>query len=280
MDEVKQFNDPHFQQKKELERDDPPAQEDSIPGMKELKEEEVSMPTTAVVDEPPDPEPERSKAELQMEEMQREIRALRGQVQNLQETGPGSNEEFLADQGASGYPWQYYRRPDGWIVCAPGGAGPSGKRNTGAYSRYVSSGWQPIDAYGPCPVPTSTSLAVTMAPLLRRGGEKEFPVDQILEYGWHINPPYVGLSFPQIDKIYESLKHFACEECDTELWANGEDEQDVVRLSRVAFSHLRGTHEYTRREANLMLEEQDLPPFGRFAREQARAARRPTAVVE
>ncbi len=190
-----------------------------------------------------------------------------------------------ADGSSGGYPWQFYRNPvrkdhlqSGWIVTGPGGATPTGKRNVGAYSKYVQRGLKPITNYGPAPIPSQVygmRPGSAFVPIFEGGGAREFPVSQILAHKWHINPPIHGLVFPQIEEAGEEVLHFMCDDCDWEFYFVKEDNIGA----RVCFQHLRkdtgdGKHGYRREEAALALQSQGLPYLGRFAGQAEEAARK------
>src|SRR5581483_4996830 len=89
---------------------------------------------------------------------------------------------------AAQYLWTYWRRPDGWIVVAPGW--------DTEIANYVKQGWVLLSDYGQftqndsCPLPGQRAPRrwdVHQEPyrgILTAGGSAEFDVQQIVELGW------------------------------------------------------------------------------------------------
>jgi hypothetical protein len=209
-----------------------------------------------------------------MGKLQAEIAQLRAQVSDIQQAPTGGGA--VIDSGPSGYPWQYFKRPsDGdqadWIVYAPGGANERGQRDSGAFVQYMTKGMKPITGYGNCAPPSayhSLGPGAPFVPMLERGGAREFPASQVLTYKWHIAPPLEGVVFPQYEAVKDRVRHFECEDCDRyDMWMLDDD----TETGMACFRHLRsntedGRHEYSRREATLILREQGVPfNAGRFA---------------
>ena len=218
-----------------------------------------------------------AKMQARIEELERK--------QIVQPTSPAQQNRDEA-QGPSGYPWQYYRRPDrstpgqpdpgaGWIVVGPGGAGEvTGKRDVSAYTAYIQKGEIPINEYGSCPVPGTNPTVRDIRsggvfrPMLEKGGGKEFPASQILAYAWHVNPPLPGLTFPQVEDVRDKILHFICPDCDRSTWLLDDDAETM----QSCFRHLRtntgdGRHAYPREEASMYLESLGFPAMAKFAAE-------------
>ena len=209
-----------------------------------------------------------------MGRLQEEITELRGQVSNLQNAPTGGG--VVTASGPSGYPWQYYRRSStgdhaSWIVYAPGGANDRGQRDSGSFVQYMTKGMKPITGYGNCSPPSAyheLGPGAPFVPMLERGGAREFPASQVLTYKWHLDPPLKGCVFPQYEAVKDRVRHFECEDCDRyDMWMLDDD----METGMACFRHLRsntndGRHEYSRREATLILKEQGVPfSAGRFA---------------
>ena len=211
--------------------------------------------------------------------MQQEIARLTSEVGRLRTAGQAAQDSKEA--GPSGYPWQYYKRPDtgpgagphgeaaGWVMLAPGGAAPkSGRRDVGAYVHYTGGkGFLPLTSYGVAPVPLGYGPSGNdFIPMLERGGAVEFPLSQVLTYRWHIRPPVAGLKFPAYEAHKDQARHFVCEDCEVELWFADTDTITV----RAALRHLLrpnrdGSHGYKREEAHKILTDQGItPPGGRM----------------
>jgi hypothetical protein len=107
--------------------------------------------------------------------------------------------------------WRYYRKADGGITLAPGW--PVQMAN------YVMKGMVCLPQYGGYPNGFTRNVPIEMPngqvaylrnwrsnlnpylPLLYKGGAKEFTAKQLLQMGWHRNPPLKGLKFPQLKKV-------------------------------------------------------------------------------
>lgn len=205
-------------------------------------------------------------------QLQEQISDLKGQLNNVAQ-GQASQQDGTMDLGPAGFPWQYYRRPDrglqaGWVIAAPGGATPSGKRSSGKFVRYMAKGMKPITAYGNCQPPSAyRDGGQQMVPMLRAGGAREFPAAQVLAHKWHIRPPLPGTVFPEYEKVKDHVRHFECDDCDFDIWMLEDDKETGM----ACFRHLRkdsgdGRHNYGRREATAILKEFGLPfSAGRYA---------------
>ncbi len=209
--------------------------------------------------------------------MQDQIRKLEGDVAK----GRVELQPRDGDRGESGLPWTYYKKPDGWVVCAPGGAASTGKfagvRSTTAYTTYLNKGFKHLSEYGPGSITAPPGATRHLGPghefvrLLQAGGAKEFDIKQVLAYNWHIRPPIAGITFPQYEEAKDQVLLFECPDCDYEFYALDDD----VEQQRSAFRHLRrnqddGRHGYPREEASMVLESQGFPTFARHAAEAKR----------
>ncbi len=248
---------------------EPVPAEDSIP----LAEQ--SEPTPSAPELPPavaqaaatgnlDPEVARVIAE-----MQTTITNLESRV-NANETATESGAD---EDGASGFPWQYYAKPNlgpeaNWIVSSPGGSAKGGRRNTGAYANRSARGFKPLMGYGVAPIPSDAPLpGQPFWSMIERGGAKEFPASQVLAYKWHQNPPVEGILFPQYELVKDTIKEFQCDECELELSFLPDD----TLSPRACFNHLRNTHEYPRSEAKAAMDAQGIKTIAPYAiRREAR----------
>jgi hypothetical protein len=148
----------------------------------------------------------------------------------------------------------YWRKPQtwpdvtarGWVGFGPGGPTPSGNRSTGSYNLYLKKGMQPITKYGYIEPPTTPEAVHSFLPMLRKGGAVEFPASQVVAYKWHLNPPIVGLKFPQYEAIKGDVLKFICEACGHTLYFLPADKQTAGENYR---AHLMVAHKYPFREA-------------------------------
>ena len=142
----------------------------------------------------------------------------------------------------------YYRRDDnGWIITAP--VWPS-YRSDMEFKGYVF-----LPQYGTWVHGTPwgntnrddrgigyNALQEPWRRIFARGGAKEFPVTQIIAYGWHRQPAYREVTFPQIKgvKIYD----LPCPECSRVFGSMTEDEA-VANLRTHLTSTVDRPHSYS-----------------------------------
>ena len=111
--------------------------------------------------------------------------------------------------------FMYWRKPDGWIVANPG--------HPMAFASRTKRGWTPLSQFGSF-VPGRASIDNQGVPYdaAREGWKmgfqvdsdgfaKEFKVEQIIAYGWHITPPYREVKFPQLEGM--EIPAYECPEC-------------------------------------------------------------------
>jgi hypothetical protein len=209
-----------------------------------------------------------------MGQMQRELDRLKLDLAQTRTAGPGAAQDAI-DSGPGGYPWQYYRRREdgglmsGWIVTAPGGAAPGGRRDAGSFALYSAKGHRPLMNYGVAPVPSDVHRpGGEYATFIQNGGAREFPAAQVVALKWHINPPIAGTVFPEYEKVKDQVKEFHCEECDFEIYFLPEDKA----VPRACFGHLRQSHQYNRTEATLVLRAQGITDIATSALDAATMA--------
>lgn len=131
--------------------------------------------------------------------------------------------------------YYYYRKPDGWIVSAAGWPQE--------YAKRIRQGWEALVQYGtftPGQVSRDTR-GVRFNPHLepwrvicQKGGAKEFLVEQVIAYNWHLAPPYKEVEFPQLEGVEVDV--LDCPECNVQPF------HDPQHLAQ----HLRIRHDYTR----------------------------------
>ena len=139
--------------------------------------------------------------------------------------------------------WGYIRMPDGWITIAPAEPLEASKR--------VARGQAYLKKYGQFqndPFETDANgqrWNVRDEPfrmIFQKGGEIEFPVDQIVAFNWHLRPPYREVSFPQLEGIY--WETYECPDCEKAIFTSMEPDtapQDMI-------AHLRLGHGWSRAE--------------------------------
>jgi len=116
--------------------------------------------------------------------------------------------------------WGYYRKRNGWIIQGP--TTPTNRSDMeymghtflpqyGQFqlgTREATSQPKAIDANG---VPWNPAME-SWRLIFQRGGAREFPIDQIVAYQWHIRPPYREVTFPQMQDV--EVFDIPCPECD------------------------------------------------------------------
>lgn len=159
----------------------------------------------------------------------------------------------------------YWRKPNGWVIAGPGWPQE--------YAKRIRHGWQHLGAYGsfvPGHLSRDTRGAAFSA--AREGWRvgfqtdsdgfaKEFPVEQIIAYGWHITPPYREVKFPQLDGI--EIETFECPEC----------VRLPFSLASSLATHLRIGHDYSRTDLTEYGREMDIDFTQKGSREQERELR-------
>ena len=76
----------------------------------------------------------------------------------------------------------YYRQPNGWITASP--------ITRLERVKYIERGWQHLGQYGAFDM-SPYAANHPLDALFMFGGAKEMPVDQIIQMGFHLNPPLV-----------------------------------------------------------------------------------------
>jgi len=139
--------------------------------------------------------------------------------------------------------WMYYRLPNGWISPAPAHPLEQAKR--------VERGQKPLKQYGqfeydPFEIDANGQRwNVRDEPyrmIFQKGGETEFPVDQVIAFRWHLRPPYQEATFPQLEGVF--WETYECPDCEQAVFTSlskGYAPQDMI-------SHLRLGHGWSRAE--------------------------------
>ena len=148
--------------------------------------------------------------------------------------------------GAKGF-HGYYRNKAGWIVVQS--TTPANKEGTifkgGEFLRYGefangTSGGAPRESddrgmpWNPADEPWRL--------IFQRNGANEFPVEQILAYHWHINPPYREVVFPQLEGI--AVTDYFCPECEKGIFSHPEPLEAADMLKVHLTSGIDRRHEY------------------------------------
>ena len=141
----------------------------------------------------------------------------------------------------------YYRRPDGWIIT--GGIWSTFRRD------FEFKGCQFLPQYGAftidsvwgTPNKDARSMPFNTAAepwriIFQKGGAKEFPVEQIIGFRWHINAPYAEVTFPQMEGI--EVHDLWCPECEDTVFSALTERGAVDQLRRHLTSGRNNAHSY------------------------------------
>ncbi len=163
----------------------------------------------------------------------------------------------------------YWRRPDDgtprarWIT--------SGQHNASAFMHNARKGMVPLLEYGVFKSSVASSdknghpwnaHAEPWRLIFQMGGAREFPASQVIAYRWHIQPPYGGVNFPQLEGM--DIDIIECPECEKGIFAYAYD----------LGQHLRLGHAWSPAELREYGREVSLS----FARQRTARAARPLAV--
>ena len=145
----------------------------------------------------------------------------------------------------------YYRKTNGWIVVA--------STSPGNRSGYEYKGFTFLPQYGEFANGTGEARAdknasddrgnpwnPAMEPwrlIFQRDGVKEFPVEQIIAFRWHLRPPYKEVKFPQLEGI--DIKTYPCPECKKGVFSSVNPLEASDQLRTHLTSRINGRHEYT-----------------------------------
>jgi hypothetical protein len=102
----------------------------------------------------------------------------------------------------------YWRRADGYIVVLPAW-------DSEFMRQWKDKGYTPLPQYGQFylwnPEENWNANIEPYRRIFKMGGAHEFPVEQIIEAGWHRKPPYPGVEFPQLKGV--KLTDVQCPTC-------------------------------------------------------------------
>lgn len=135
--------------------------------------------------------------------VQKALGAL-AEFNSTSELSLGNLQPQAGQSGVSGresHPSHYWTRPnDGWVVIQPGWPTEAGY----LYER----GFTPLKSrFGVFYARNQDGWDTTREPWRRifmLNGQDVFPVEQVLEYGWHRKSPYQGKELPQLEKIADA----------------------------------------------------------------------------
>jgi hypothetical protein len=145
----------------------------------------------------------------------------------------------------------YYHKANGWVVVAA--TTPSNKADyeykkhvfLPQYGEFVPDTADPranpkgADDKG---MPWNSALEPWRL-IFQRDGAKEFPVDQIIAYRWHIRPPYKEVTFPQLEGI--DITDYPCPECDKGIFSSPNPQEAARQLRTHLTSAISESHKYS-----------------------------------
>lgn len=177
----------------------------------------------------------------------------------LSQEGPSeyreSADEMAAGLGSGGFPWAYWRKKDGRII-----TGPHPDYTETLLRTYWRKGYEVLPQYGKLPPPGAATPCCPNIQmknqqfhvLMAHGGAKEMAPIQVVNAGWHLNPPVVHgktITFPQLNGL--NIESIECDECDKPVYGIVDRKQrGVVMILR---QHCEVAHKFTRRDVDEML---------------------------
>ena len=108
--------------------------------------------------------------------------------------------------------------------------------------------------------------------IFQMNGAKEFPVSQIIEYRWHIRPPYREVTFPQLEGV--EVTDYYCPECDKGVFSSVNPQEAAQQLRSHLTSGVGDAHKYTPADLQALGKEYGID----FS--SARVGRRPVSAPE
>ena len=78
--------------------------------------------------------------------------------------------------------------------------------------------------------------------IFQKGGAKEFPVEQVIAFRWHINPPYAEVTFPQLEDV--EVHDLWCPECENVVFSALSEKGAVDQLRRHLTAGKDNAHSY------------------------------------
>lgn len=97
--------------------------------------------------------------------------------------------------------------------------------------------------------------------ILQRGGAREFPVEQVLAYRWHIRPPYREVEFPQLEGV--EVHDLYCPECDKGIFSSTDRQTAVDQLRVHLTSQINLQHSYRPEDLRVLGERESIDFFSR-----------------
>ena len=79
--------------------------------------------------------------------------------------------------------------------------------------------------------------------IFQLGGAKEFPVEQIIAYRWHVRPPYREVQFPQLAGV--EITNYGCPECEKGIFASVNPSEAAQMLRTHLTSAIDAQHRYS-----------------------------------
>ena len=143
----------------------------------------------------------------------------------------------------------YRRRSDGWIVTAPAWPSFENDMRFRGYERLFEYGVFRCDMGDKNKDIRGQAFDVIREPwrlIFQQDGAKEFSLAQVIAHRWHINPPYRGIKFPQLEG--KNITTLYCPECDKGVFAHEEEAEAADQLRIHLMSAINDRHRYTPKE--------------------------------
>ena len=92
--------------------------------------------------------------------------------------------------------------------------------------------------------------------IFQLSGAKEFPIEQIIAYRWHIRPPYKEVSFPQLKGI--EITNYGCPECEKGIFSSTNPKAAAAMLRTHLTSAIDAAHKYSPSDLSALGKEWDI----------------------
>ena len=92
--------------------------------------------------------------------------------------------------------------------------------------------------------------------IFQLNGAKEFPIDQIIAYRWHIRPPYKEVSFPQLKGT--EITNYGCPECEKGIFSSTNPKAAAAMLRQHLTSSIDAQHKYSPADLSTLGKEWDI----------------------
>lgn len=178
----------------------------------------------------------------------------------------------------------YYRKTNGWIITAPVWASYRNDMEFKGYDFLSEYGTFVMDMAGNRSTKDlrGNYFSVVDEPwrfIFQRGGAKEFPVEQILAFRWHIRPPYREVKFPQLEGV--TVYDYFCPECEKGVFSSQFQQEAIDHLRVHLISRFDAAHSYRPEDLRALGEQYGIDFFApRRGRRQVVQTAQPSAAPD